>query len=153
MLSQVRWIPFQDVKDDRGRLTAIEAGQHTPFPIERVFTVHQVVPGTGRGGHAHRDTDQVACAAYGSLKVDLSDGVNVVTYVLDDPGKGLLLPRMTWTRMYDFSEGAVFLVFASTHYDRNRSLRSWADYISARREQEGPDWNPLSSAPGEEIQP
>ncbi len=128
----IRWLDLQDVKDDRGRLTAVEASHHIPFAIERIFYVHQVTPGIDRGGHAHRDTDQVAVAVHGSLRMDLSDGIDVLPVELNDPARGLYIPRMTWTRLYDFSPGAVCLVLASTHYDRAKSLRTWKDYLAAR---------------------
>ena len=149
MLSDVRWLPFQDVPDDRGRLTAVEGAQHVPFEIARVFYVHQVVPNTDRGGHAHRQTDQVAVAVHGSLRIDVSDGVTVNTYVVDDPSRGLYIPRMLWTRLYDFSGDGVCLVFASTHYDRSLSLRTWPDYIAARQAESAPDVAFRTDAPGQ----
>ncbi len=135
-LDKIRILDFQDTIDDRGRLTAIEGNQHAPFSIERVFYVHQVKQGTARGGHAHKDTDQVLLAPNGVLKVDLCDGKRARTYLLDHPARGLYVPRMIWTRMYDFSLGAVLLVLASTKYDRGRSLRTWSDYLRAL----GLDW-------------
>lgn len=128
-LDQIAWVGFQDVTDDRGRLTAIEGNVHIPFSIKRVFYVHQVVSGTDRGGHAHRDTDQVVAGIHGSLKVDVSDGISVKTYMLEDPGKGLFIPRMLWIRLYNFSDDSVCLVLANTIYDKSRSLRTWKEYL------------------------
>jgi len=100
-----------------------------PFEIERVFYMHHII--TDRGGHAHADTDQVVIAAAGRFKMDLSDGTNTQTYVLDDPTRGVYTPRMVFIRLYDFSPGAVCLVLASTHYDISKSIRSWEDYLKA----------------------
>jgi len=129
---EVKWVDFQDVKDERGRLTAIEGNSHIPFEIKRIFYVHQVVPGIDRGGHAHIDTDQVITAVHGGLQVDISDGKSVRTYQMDDPGKGLYVPRMFWIRLYDFSPGGVCLVFANTLYNMKQSHRTWASYLDAR---------------------
>ncbi len=131
MMDTVRWIEFQDNPDERGRLTAVEADRHVPFPIARVFLVHQVAPGTDRGGHAHRDTDQVLACTHGRLKVDVSDGRGTLTFVLDDPARGLFVPRMLWIRLYDFEQEAVLLVYANTHYDRSQSIRTWDEYLAA----------------------
>ena len=128
-LDHVRWINFQDVTDDRGRLTAIEENVHIPFSIARVFYVHQVVPGVDRGGHAHRDTDQVVVGIHGSLKIDVSDGTIVKTYVLDNPGKGLFVPKMIWIRLHKFSADGVCLVLADTIYYRSKSIRTWKEYL------------------------
>ncbi|HDQ41855.1 MAG TPA: WxcM-like domain-containing protein [Desulfonatronum sp.] len=128
-LAAVRWLAFMDNIDERGRLTAVESGISLPFPIRRVFYVHQVLPGEDRGGHAHRDTDQVLTAVGGSLHVVVSDGREHRRYRLDHPGWGIYLPRMIWVRMYDFSRGSACLVFASTHYDRSMSIRTWREYL------------------------
>jgi hypothetical protein len=131
-MRNIRWLDFQDAIDNRGRLTTIEGDTHVPFQIARVFYVHQVSDKTDRGGHAHRDTDQVLTCVYGSMTVDASDGSGVSKFVLDNPAKGIYVPRMIYVRLYDFSLGAVLLVLANTIYDRTRSLRSWTEYLAAK---------------------
>ncbi len=128
-IAAVRWLEFMDNIDERGRLTAVEGEISLPFSIARVFYVHQVRPGEDRGGHAHRDTDQVLTALGGSLDVVVSDGRTHRRYRLDHPGRGIYLPRMIWVRMYDFSPGCACLVFASTHYDQSMSIRTWQEYL------------------------
>jgi dTDP-4-dehydrorhamnose 3,5-epimerase-like enzyme len=128
----IQWLAFQSVVDERGRLTVIEGNNHVPFQIARVFYVHEVAAGTDRGGHAHRDTDQVLTCIHGCMKVDAADGHRVSTFVLDDAKRGLYVPRMLFVRLYDFTPGAVLLVLANTVYDRSRSLRSWHEYLTAR---------------------
>jgi len=128
-IAAVRWLEFMDSIDERGRLTAVEGEISLPFAIKRVFYVHQVRPGEDRGGHAHRDTDQVLTVLGGSLDVVVSDGREHRRYRLDHPGWGIYLPRMIWVRMYDFSPGSACLVFASTHYDRSMSIRTWREYL------------------------
>jgi len=132
MLDAVREIVFADVGDDRGRLTAVEGNVHLPFQVARVFYVHQVKEGVPRGGHAHRDTDQVIAAATGELMLAVSDGLDWRRFDLNDPARGIYVPRMLWIDLLDFSQGAVCLVFASTVYDRSKSLRTWGDYLAAR---------------------
>ena len=131
-INEIKWLNFQDHSDSRGRLTAIEGEIDTPFCIRRVFYVHQVLENTDRGGHAHRDTDQVLSCIHGRMKVDASDGNQCRTYLLDNPAKGIYVPRMIYVRLYDFSPGAVLLVLANTVYDRERSLRSWNEYLEAK---------------------
>src|SRR5688572_9220608 len=122
-LSEVRWIELPAMKDDRGTLTAVEATIDIPFAIRRIFYMHHV--SADRGGHAHRDTDQVVIGIAGRHEIEVKDGRNSLTFVLDDPNKGLYLPRMTFTSLMHFSEGAVSLVLASTHYDRSKSIRTF----------------------------
>jgi hypothetical protein len=108
-------------------LTSIEAGMDVPFDVRRVFYMHHVV--ADRGGHAHRDTDQLCIAIAGRLRIDATDGSGTRSFELTDPSRGLYIPRMIFTRLRDFSPGAVCLVLANTHYDMSRSIRTWEDYL------------------------
>lgn len=128
----IRWVRLRSVTDERGSLTAVEGAKDIPFDICRVFYMHNVTPGAARGGHAHRETDQLAVAVHGSLRLRLTDGETALTALLDDPNWGLLLPRMTWTRLFDFSDDGVCMILASTHYDISKSIRDWHSYLAAR---------------------
>jgi dTDP-4-dehydrorhamnose 3,5-epimerase-like enzyme len=128
-IDDVRWIDLPAVTDGRGTLTAIEATRDIPFAVQRIFYMHHI--SADRGGHAHRDTDQVVIGISGRHVVEVKDAQRSLRFVLDDPNKGLYLPRMTFTSLVEFSDGAVSLVLASTHYDRARSLRTFEDYLAA----------------------
>ncbi|MHC1791701.1 sugar 3,4-ketoisomerase [Solidesulfovibrio sp.] len=128
-LGLVRPIAIPTVGDDRGALSAVEAGQTIPFPIRRVFYMHHMT--AERGGHAHRDTDQLVVCVAGSLRLDLTDGTDTVSHRLDDPAQGLFIPAMVFIDIRDIAPGTVCLVLASTHYDMGRSIRSYADYLAA----------------------
>lgn len=131
----MRWIALPHVIDDRGVLTAIEAGKDIPFKVARVFYMHRTPVGVERGGHAHRDTQQVVIPISGSFKVELSDGNAIRDFDLSDANQILYIPPMIWARLYDFTPTAVCLVLADTHYDRSRSLRSWHAFLQAVAEQ------------------
>ncbi len=92
-----------------------------------------MLAGVDRGGHAYRETDQVAIAVHGMFKIDVSDGVETKSFGLTRPDRGLYLPRLTWVRLYDFSSGAVCLVLASTHYAKSKSIRTWDEFLTVRR--------------------
>jgi dTDP-4-dehydrorhamnose 3,5-epimerase-like enzyme len=128
-LEDVHWIDLPSHRDARGVLTSVESETDIPFTIRRIFYLHHVV--TDRGGHAHRDTDQVIIAVSGSLKVDLSDSTGVRTYEICDPTRGLYMPRMIFAKLYAFSPDAACLVLANTHYDMSKSIRSWQEYLTA----------------------
>jgi dTDP-4-dehydrorhamnose 3,5-epimerase-like enzyme len=61
--------------------------------------------------------------------LDLEVGKEKRTFSMDDATKGIYIPRMIFTNMYDFSEDAVCLVLANTHYDINKSIRNWDDFL------------------------
>ena len=128
-LDEARWIDLPSNRDDRGVLTSIESEQDAPFPIKRIFYMHHVV--SDRGGHAHTDTDQVVVAVAGGFDMELSDGNRSITFRLDDPTRGVYVPRMVFINIKGMSENTVCLVLASTHYDMSRSLRSHDAYLEA----------------------
>ena len=128
-LDVVRFIDVPTVRDDRGALTVVEAGRTIPFPVRRVFYMHHMT--AERGGHAHRDTEQLVVCVAGALSLVLTDGRDTVAHRLDDPARGLYVPPMVFIDIRDISPGAVCLVLASTHYDMGRSIRSLADYREA----------------------
>jgi hypothetical protein len=52
-----------------------------------------------------------------------------VAVVLNDPSQGLLLGRMVWRELYDFSEDCVLMVLADQLYDPNDYITSYADFM------------------------
>lgn len=132
---KVKELKFCTNFDARGALTSIEGeGNDIPIDIKRIFYMHHVVD--NRGGHAHIDTDQVLICVSGSFKLKLFDGTSTQEFVMDDCTKGVYVPRLTYTDMYDFSSDAVCLVLANTHYDMGRSLRSMEAYMSYLKEKD-----------------
>ena len=127
-LEHVKWIKLPSNSDNRGVLTSIESNIDTPFSIKRIFYMHHII--SDRGGHAHTETDQIIIAISGSFKIDLFDGIGKQTFKVNNPTKGLYIPRMIFLKMSHFSKNAVCLVLASTHYDITKSIRKWEDYIS-----------------------
>jgi len=129
-LDAVRWVDLPSHADARGVLTAVESGVDVPFEIKRVYFVHDVT--ADRGGHAHRETHQIVTAR-GRCEMVLSDGDTERRFVLDDITRGLYIGPMLFIRMTNFAPGTVVISLASTHYDKSRSIRSWADYLTAIR--------------------
>ncbi len=132
-LQLVRWIDLSTLRDVRGRLTAVESNETIPIEIKRIFYMHHIEK--DRGGHAHIDTDQVIIAISGTFSVTLSDGTHTQKYNFNNPEKGLYVPRLIFTELFNFSESAVCLVLANTHYDIKMSLRDWASYLSFTQNQ------------------
>ncbi len=139
-LEQVRIIELPTRSDPRGSLTFAEGDRHLPFPIKRVFYLYGIPPNAHRGGHAHKWHDEVIIAAAGSLEIIVDDGAGKATYRLDAPHRGLLLPRMVWQDLREFSPGAVCLVLASDVYSEADYYRKYDDFLAACRapKQTGP---------------
>lgn len=127
----VREITLPQVHDARGDLTFIEGGSHVPFAIQRVYYLYNVPVDSERGGHAHRDLEQVIFALSGSFRVKVDDGHSKSEYWLRDPRRGLYMSRLVWREIDSFSQGAVCMVLASHHYDEADYFRDYAEFKTA----------------------
>ncbi|MGH2914912.1 MAG: sugar 3,4-ketoisomerase [Solirubrobacteraceae bacterium] len=123
-------IDLPRVNDPRGNLTFLEAGQTVPFDISRVYYLYDVPGGESRGGHAHRQLEQVVIAASGSFEVLVDDGQHSERYELRRSYCGLYIPRMVWREIDEFSSGSVCLVIASQHYDENDYYRDYDEFLA-----------------------
>lgn len=128
---EVRTIDLPRVHDPRGDLTFIEGGRQVPFDIARVYYLYNVPVDAERGGHAHKELQQVLFALSGSFRITVDDGRKRQEFWLRDPCRGLHLSRMVWREMDSFSQGAVVMVLASHHYDEKDYFRDYDEFISA----------------------
>ena len=129
-----RIVDLPRVTDPRGNLTFIEGDGQVPFDIARVYYLYDVPGGESRGGHAHRDLQQLIVAAAGSFDVIVDDGTETARFHLNRSYYGLFVPRLTWRELGNFSSGSVCLVLASQRYDEDDYFRDYDEFLAARAE-------------------
>lgn len=117
---------------DNGNRIAIENGKTIPFDVRRIYYLYDVPAGESRGGHAHKQLDQLIVAASGSFNVVLFDGLEKRNVTLDRPSHGLLIGPGIWRDLEDFTAGSVCLVLASREYDENDYIRDYQQYLAWR---------------------
>ena len=123
-------IELPRVTDPRGNLTFVEGAQQIPFEIKRVYYLYDVPGGETRGGHAHRELEQLIIAASGSFTVVLDDGYTKQRIFLNRSYFGLYVPRMVWRELEDFSSASMCLVLASQHYDECDYYRDYHEFVA-----------------------
>lgn len=137
-LRDCRIIDLPRIRDPRGNLTFIEGERHVPFPVRRVYYLYDVPGGESRGGHAHRELEQLIIAMSGSFDVVVDDGRERRTFSLNRSYYGLLVPRMIWRELTNFSSGSVCTVLASQPYDEGDYYRDYGEFKRAALAGGGP---------------
>jgi len=130
-IADVRLLDLPKVEDPRGNLTFVEGSRHVPFDIRRVYYLYDVPGGAERGGHAHRDLEQLIIAMSGSFDVVLDDGKGKHRFHLNRSYYGLYVPKLIWRELDNFSSGSVCLVLASNLFDEGDYYREYDDYLEA----------------------
>ena len=126
---EIERIQLQQHGDSSGMLIALEEDRNVPFMIRRVYYIFATQNDVHRGRHAHRHLHQLAVAVRGSVTFLLDDGSGPVEVVLDDPSQGLMLGRMVWRELYDFSEDCVLMVLADQLYDQSDYITNYEDFL------------------------
>lgn len=134
MNQQPFYLKFSPHGDERGWLVAVEGRIDIPFDIKRVFYIYGTKGETVRGQHANRRSEFVLVNLRGNCKVQTDDGCgNIEVFQLNEPHKGVYIPKMRWKEMYDFSEDSILLCLASELYDSSEYIRNYRDYCNEIR--------------------
>lgn len=131
-IANCRMIDLPKISDPRGNLTFVEGGRHVPFDIRRVYYLYDVPGGAERGGHAHKDLQQLIIAMSGSFDVLLDDGQSKKRIHLNRSYSGLYVCPMIWRELDNFSSGSVCMVLASNPYDESDYYREYGDFLTAQ---------------------
>ena len=129
-----KMLDLPKISDPRGNLTFIESPQHIPFDIKRVYYLYDVPGGAERGGHAHKELQQLIIAMSGSFDIVLDDGVNKERIHLNRPYFGLYVNTMVWRELDNFSSGSVCMVLASIPYDESDYYRDYGEFAQALKD-------------------
>jgi hypothetical protein len=125
-------INLPKISDPNGNLTFIEAFNHIPFDIKRVFYMYDIPGGAYRGAHAHKELHQFIVAMSGSFDVELDNGDRKERFHLNRSYFGLYVPPMTWGFLDNFSSGVVCMVLASDKYDETDYIRDYDQFLVER---------------------
>ena len=128
-----RLIDLPRISDPRGNLTFVEGLRHVPFDIRRVYYLYDVPGGAERGGHCHKELEQVLIAMSGSFDVLLDDGRERARYHLNRSYYGLYIAPMVWRELDNFSSGSVCLALASAPYDEADYYRDYQTFLQSLR--------------------
>jgi dTDP-4-dehydrorhamnose 3,5-epimerase-like enzyme len=112
-----------------GSLGVVEGDGEFPFPIKRVYFLHNVPEGAVRGSHAHKNLSQLIIALSGSLTVTLDDGFTPRVFELASAERALTVPPGYWRTLTNFSEGSTALVLASEEFTPSDYIRDYDEFL------------------------
>jgi hypothetical protein len=124
----IQLISIPKVEDYRGNIAVIEKDV-VPFDIKRVYYLFDVPSTSSRGGHAHKNLQQLLIPLSGSFDVVLKNATETHVVTLNKPDKGLLIKSNLWRELENFSSGAVCLVIASEVFDEEDYIRDFDAFI------------------------
>lgn len=133
-IERCRVVELPRINDPRGNLTFIESGDQVPFDIKRAYYLYDIPGGAERGGHAHKELQQLIVAMSGSFDIVLDDGFAQERVNLNRSYFGLYIGPMVWREMDNFSSGSVCMVLASTHYDESDYYRDYEEFLRVVRQ-------------------
>lgn len=113
---------------EKGNLSVVQNNDVIPFGTKRIYYLYDIPGGESRGGHAHRELNQLIIATSGSFTVTLDDGKIKRTFTLNRPYQGLLIVPGIWRTLDDFSSGSVCLVLASHVYNESDYIRDYGEF-------------------------
>ena len=122
-------IDFDMHPDDRGNLVALSANKEIPFEIKRIYYTWDMPKEAIRGGHAHRNLDEVVICLHGFCDFVLDDGKETLTIHLDRPNKGIYIPAHLWRDFRNFSSDCVVILIASDYFHPEDHIKDYNEFL------------------------
>ena len=126
-------IHLPQVNAEIGNITSINNQIEICFETKRVYYLYDVPGGEARGGHAHKELQQLIVAVTGSFDLILDDGYVKRIFTLNRSNVGVYMPAGLWRELDNFSSGSVCLVLASLEYSEGDYIRDYEDFIKYKK--------------------
>ena len=99
-----------------------------PFEVKRIYWTYFTPEDVERGGHCHIELQQILIALAGTItvKTEMPGEIEQI-FILDNPSKGLLLPKQCWREM-KYTHNAVQICIASIAYDESDYIRDYNEF-------------------------
>ena len=127
-------IQLPKILDKRGNLSFFESPNQIPFEIKRTYWIYDVPGGEVRGSHAFREQQEFIIALSGSFDIVLNDGLKEEKFSLNRSYYGLLIPKMYWRKLENFSTNSLALIVSDKAYNEADYIRDFEEFIKIANE-------------------
>lgn len=127
-------VEFPTFGEDGGELAVFQPPEDGTFAIRRVFCV-RAAEGSARGRHAHRRCAQLLVALSGRIRVICSDGTGTRDFLLQEMGKGVLIPPSIWAEQIYELDNSVLMVICDRPYEAEDYIRNFDAFLAYRKDE------------------
>lgn len=99
------------------------------FLIKRIFIIKNKDLLDPRGGHAHKNNDQIISCANGKINLKMTDGKNKKSISLFDNNFLVYIPRGIWSDIIFIDRNSTVVCYSSENYDESSYIRNYEDFI------------------------
>ena len=121
-------INLPKILDKRGNLSFFENPKQLPFEIARTYWIYDVPGGETRGSHAFKEQQEFIVALSGSFDVVLNDGEKEDRFSLNRSYYGVLVPKMYWRKMENFSTNSLALIVSDKKFAEDDYIRDFEEF-------------------------
>ena len=122
-------INLSKISDLRGNLTFIQYPDHIPFVIKKVDWIYDVPSGRNKTGYASKKNKEVIVCLSGSIEVFVTNGQTEESYVLSRPYSALVIPKMNWRQLRNFSTNAVVMILNSSKKEESEIIHDISNLL------------------------
>lgn len=134
MNNKSKIIQLPKITDPRGNLSFLENENQLSFKIKRIYWIYDVPGGETRGSHAFKKQQEFIIALSGSFDVILNDGNKEEKFTLNRSYYGLLVPKMYWRRLENFSTNSLALIVSDKGFDNDDYIRDFEEFKKLKDE-------------------
>lgn len=122
------------IYSEKGKLSEIDL-TNLPFVPKRFFIVDNVKVGDYRADHAHLKDQQYLICLNGSLKIFITGKDLITKEILLHQTDSLLLPTLTWCKIYFIEPESSFVCMCSETHDESEYIRDYNKFIQIIQDQ------------------
>ena len=99
------------------------------FLIKRIFVINNKNFLDPRGGHAHKNNDQIISCINGKINLKMTDSKNNRSIDLFNSNFLVYVPKGIWSDIIFIDKYSTVVCYSSENYDESSYIRNYDDFI------------------------